>query len=236
MLNTAIDLAYGQIRTYGAVYSNESNVEDQLIPPILHALGWDTGDPEHVQTKIGVRGNSKLRPDFILFKERQYFAFIEAKRLGNVSPKDHKEKLMDYMKYSNNVILTDGLRWSGYTDSSLDPIWMFNIARTPVSYCIQLFLALHPSVVSIEESVKMARAIADSYIDDFISDKLHENLQTVDLKDVLVDYLTDKVTPACRCLDMGLDRMRVQDYLVNLGEYDIDEKLREWASELEQEE
>lgn len=54
MLNTAIDLAYGQIRTYGAVYSNESNVEDQLIPPILHALGWDTGDPEHVQTKIGV--------------------------------------------------------------------------------------------------------------------------------------------------------------------------------------
>ena len=232
MLGRAIDLIVEHVKMYTGVYSNESNVEDQLIPLVLHALGWEPGNPQQVQTKIGIKGNSKIRPDFVLFNNGEYFAFIEAKRLGNIKIKDHKEKIEEYLKYSENVILTDGMRWIGFTGNSLKPLWTFYLSQTPHQYCIDLLLTIHPTVQSMEESVDLARMKAESFTERLIGDRVNEILEEVDLRDILVEHLVEKISPKLKRFYIGLFRHSVHEHLSNLWNDEIDEKMLDWAQDL----
>jgi hypothetical protein len=229
MTNLAIDLVTEQYRAYPKVYrGNESNVEDQLIPPILHALGWDTGNPKQVQTKIGIKGDSKLRPDFILFSKDDYFTFIEAKKVGNVRIRDHKEKISSYLKYSENVILTDGLRWYGFTDRNLEPMWTFHLLRSPREYCIEMFQSLHPFHESTKASLKHAYSATYGFRDHVVFNEVEKQLEQLDVETVVMEYILEKISRPLRQLSVGHN----DDWIYNhLSESDVEEKLRLWAED-----
>jgi len=86
-------------------------VRDQIINPILRALGWDPENPEEVQPNIYTEEGI---PDYSLIKNGNEVLFIEAKKLSvDVEQKEVIRQLAKYcfgegMKYG---VLTNGSIW-----------------------------------------------------------------------------------------------------------------------------
>lgn len=96
--------------------SNEAQVKQAAILPILRALGWDDGDLRQFVPEYSVGGG---RVDYALGRQAGNgivpLVFIEAKRLGRANV-DAERQLFDY---ANNqgiplLILTDGDIWDFY--------------------------------------------------------------------------------------------------------------------------
>lgn len=91
--------------------ANESAVRDQIINPILKALGWNTDDPEDVRTELSCYEGFS---DYCLFKDKKKIFCVEAKNLSiNVENRKEIQQLAKYcfndgMEYG---IITNGAVW-----------------------------------------------------------------------------------------------------------------------------
>lgn len=93
---------------------NETATRAVLIDPILRALGWDIEKPTMVEVERTIQ---KGRIDYVLIPDEDQRVLIEAKKLDSVL-KDHFSQVVQYAvtEKSNNVFITDGLRWHHFTD------------------------------------------------------------------------------------------------------------------------
>lgn len=67
-----------RIRNYRSLYEqNEMATRNQVVDPILRALGWDTEDPAKVQPNVATEEGV---PDYTLFLDGRKVLFIEAKK------------------------------------------------------------------------------------------------------------------------------------------------------------
>ncbi len=88
----------------------ETRTRQVLIDPMLHALGWDVGDPNSVELEYAIK---QQRVDYALMGSQKPIAVIEAKALGK--PLDEKE-MMQALNYANTagiayMTLTNGDYW-----------------------------------------------------------------------------------------------------------------------------
>ncbi len=91
---------------------NEAQVKQAIIVPILRSLSWDDSEPEEFLPEYQV-DNGQV--DYALFAHRKPVVFVEAKRLGNLSPQGEAQ-LFGYAvnKGIPLLVLTDGHTWDFY--------------------------------------------------------------------------------------------------------------------------
>ncbi|MCQ3811741.1 MAG: hypothetical protein KTV68_14430 [Acidimicrobiia bacterium] len=109
-LKQAIEQALKRIQS--GVLKNEAQVKQAVIVPILRELGWDDSNPEEFLPEHQV-DNGLV--DYALLVHKKPQVFVEAKRLGNLSPKA-EEQLFSYAanKGIPLLVLTDGSIWDFY--------------------------------------------------------------------------------------------------------------------------
>ncbi len=92
--------------------TNEAQVKQSVIVPILRALDWDDSDPAEFVPEFSVESG---RVDYALLRNGGPLVFIEAKGLGGVDIKGEEQ----VFRYAVNrgvpfLILTDGNLWDFY--------------------------------------------------------------------------------------------------------------------------
>ncbi|QJA06608.1 hypothetical protein FVE67_07275 [Thermosulfurimonas marina] len=112
MLKETLETVVERVKKYRSFYEqNEMAVRDQIVNPILRALGWNPENPEEVQPNISTEEGV---PDYSLIKDGNKVLFIEAKKLSvDIEQKDVIRQLAKYcfgegMKYG---VLTNGAIW-----------------------------------------------------------------------------------------------------------------------------
>lgn len=111
-LTEAIARVKERIRNYRSLYEqNEMATRNQVVDPILRALGWDTEDPAKVQPNVATEEGV---PDYTLFLDGRKVLFIEAKKMSvDVGDQRVLSQLARYcfgegMSYG---LLTNGVVW-----------------------------------------------------------------------------------------------------------------------------
>ena len=109
--------ALGNIRS--GQLTNEAQVKQAVILPILRALGWDDTNPNEFVPELAVEvGKRRGSVDYALCRTTpnwQPLVFIETKRLGNADTVG-EEQLFEYAtnKGVPLLVLTDGDVWNFY--------------------------------------------------------------------------------------------------------------------------
>jgi len=118
-LTSAIETARHTLINRREVLRKEPHVESYLIEPILDSLGWNVRDYNKVDKRFEI-GSKEV--DYALLINRNAVAFIEAKRLENLTPKG-QEQLFGYARKYNIdhsfylLVFTDGEVWQFYLPS-----------------------------------------------------------------------------------------------------------------------
>src|ERR1043166_6531857 len=97
-----------------------------LIDPILHALGWDTEDPESLQVEFNTTGDWDHGPntDYALMSRRDTpLLFIEAKRPNKKKYEsqwregiaDGRRQIERYRGQINCFVVTNGVEYARYS-------------------------------------------------------------------------------------------------------------------------
>lgn len=82
MFKETLEMVIEKMKKHRSLYEqNEMAVRDQIINPILKALGWNPENPEEVQPNISTEEGI---PDYSLLKNGKKVLFIEAKKLHNI--------------------------------------------------------------------------------------------------------------------------------------------------------
>ncbi len=112
MLKETLEMVVKRMKNYRSFYEqNEMAVRDQIVNPILKALGWNPENPEEVQPNVYT---DEGVPDYTLIKNNNKVLFVEAKKLSvDIEQKDVIRQLAKYcfgegMKYG---VLTNGAIW-----------------------------------------------------------------------------------------------------------------------------
>ena len=119
-MNVEQALRAGLERLKSNQLTNEAQVKQAVILPILRALGWDDTDPNEFVPELSVDylDGGKGSVDYALHgmsPNRRPLVFLEAKKLGSIGL-DGEEQLFGY---ANNqgvpfLVLTDGNLWNFY--------------------------------------------------------------------------------------------------------------------------
>lgn len=121
---------------------NETAVRDQLIEPILLALGWDTKNPNEV---LPEQKTQEGKPDYSLIIDGDPYLYIEAKNLSrDIKDKNNIRQLARYAfdKGKDFGILTNGKEWLLFrsyeknTDVSDRVIWSVDISEDSIEKII----------------------------------------------------------------------------------------------------
>ncbi len=111
-LKETLESIQRRVKDFRTLYERtEMAVRDQIVIPILRALGWNSEDPGEVQPEISTEEG---RPDYALIKNGKKKLFIEAKKLSvDIEQKEHMRQLGRYCfsegtKYG---VLTNGIVW-----------------------------------------------------------------------------------------------------------------------------
>lgn len=90
---------------------NEMAVRDQLVNPLLRALGWNPENPEEVQLNVSTEEGV---PDYSLIKQGKKTLFVEAKKLSaDIEQRDAMQQLAKYASAEGTKygVLTNGMVW-----------------------------------------------------------------------------------------------------------------------------
>ena len=134
--------------------SNEDATRAALVDPVLHALGWNTGNVSMVVVEKVMPGYHQLRADYVLYgRNDQAVAVIEAKPPGT-NLKQIYNQMVNYATafHVTSVFLTDGLVWQHFKTDNLNtahvvPQVTHNVSEQTLSdmavYLIQHLDAAH---------------------------------------------------------------------------------------------
>ncbi len=204
-----------RIKQHRQLYQqNEMAVREQLINPILRALGWDPEDPEqvvpHLRLEEGV-------PDYALMVNSTPTLFLEAKN-GNEDVGNHKwiNQLMKYAfeQGTQYGVLTNGVVWllaisfKQGTRSTDRTIWTVDLENETTNTILRKLLMLHRKNISqLDALIKKAQLVEEVWnsiladpiqlgmaISPVVRGLLRDAYPEFDFSlEELQDYLTEKV-------------------------------------------
>ena len=134
-----------RIKSHAKIRFNETRTRDDLINPLLRALGWE--GPSVITSEYSItRGFRPKRADYALHEPNQTkhpIAFIEAKRMNADLTDDHIQQVLGYARRRKSVKyvgLTNGDQWIFYDVSDLNrPVVDVSIhSQSAYSCAIQL--------------------------------------------------------------------------------------------------
>jgi predicted type IV restriction endonuclease len=147
------------------VYSrNETAVRDQLINPILHALGWDVTDPDIVLPNEP--GKDGKVPDYSLMKNKQIKLIVEGKHLGVDLRQDRVIGQLGSYCHSRSIdfgLLTNGVEWLLFKTFERNIaeriVWHIDIRQNTEKATEKLSLLFHHNIEHLEDEIKRSKAL-----------------------------------------------------------------------------
>ena len=136
-----IEVLQNRIKSHAKIRFNETRTRDDLINPLLRALGWE--GPSVITSEYSItRGFRPKKADYGLHEPGQTkhpVAFIEAKRMNAHLADDHLEQVLGYARSRKSVKyigLTNGDRWIFYDVSDFNcPVPVVDVSiRNQSSY------------------------------------------------------------------------------------------------------
>lgn len=113
LLTDTINSIAQKAQTYPDIYSrNETAVRDQLINPILNALGWDITNPDIVLSNQP--GPDGKVPDYSLIKNKQPKLIVEGKHIGIDLRQERVITQLGSYCHTRSIdfgLLTNGVEW-----------------------------------------------------------------------------------------------------------------------------
>jgi DNA-directed RNA polymerase subunit M/transcription elongation factor TFIIS len=103
---------------YKDIYSqNEAAVREQIVSPLLRALGWDPENPNLVIPEYPITTKKKIKLDYALMRRRTLFSAVEVKALGKVEEGLSRAFTVAQASEARYIIITDGDAWRLYDTS-----------------------------------------------------------------------------------------------------------------------
>ena len=149
-LLTLIEKLQERIDRHGdALRQSEALTRYALIDPLLHALGWNTEDPDVVVPEYRVQNNQIA--DYVLYNDGDPVIVIESKKLAE--PLQGGKALDQGILYcaytgAGYFILTDGNSWELYESGKTFPITSFELTNESAAACLKALALWRPSVIS----------------------------------------------------------------------------------------
>jgi predicted type IV restriction endonuclease len=156
-LNFTINEIRDKIKNHRGLYEkNEQMVRTQLIDPLLYAVGWNSGDPEKVQTNVKTDLGYL---DYLLKKRSKNVLIIEAKNLGvDVNKKIHLRQILPYCSDANvkYCLITNGLNWILFepnkertrgNEKTERTLWSMNISQDDKKIISLFFKMISPQKI-----------------------------------------------------------------------------------------
>ena len=147
------------------VYSrNETAVRDQLINPILHALGWDVTDPDIVLPNEP--GKDGKVPDYSLMKNKQIKLIVEGKHIGVDLRQDRVIGQLGSYCHSRSIdfgLLTNGVEWLLFKTFERNIaeriVWHIDIRQNTEKAIERLALLFQNNIEHLEDQIKRSKAL-----------------------------------------------------------------------------
>ena len=156
-LARAIDALKDDIARYSHISGgDEIRTRDDLINPLLRALGWE--GPSVITSEYIVSSRPRpfrnTRVDYALHQPGNHGAlkaFIEAKKLRDDLTDEHRAQVRNYASGRSvlRYYLTNGHRWELYEKGKPRPI-TFSIRNQPASECARLLLDYFREIPAFE--------------------------------------------------------------------------------------
>ena len=119
IISDTIKTIRNRVRQNGQYITSELRTKYTLIAPLLRALGWDTADPYLVRMEYRFE-QTKLIPDYVLFKARRPAGILEAKALDTQQrPRLELNTAWDEQEIKNNFQKLQ--RGENITETKLNP-------------------------------------------------------------------------------------------------------------------
>ena len=119
IISDTIKTIRNRVRQNGQYITSELRTKYTLIDPLLRALGWDTADPYRVRMEYRFE-QTKLIPDYVLFKARRPAGILEAKALDTQQrPRLELNTAWDEQEIKNNFQKLQ--RGENITETKLNP-------------------------------------------------------------------------------------------------------------------
>ena len=168
-LQETINNIIARAQKYPDVYSrNETAVRDQLINPILHALGWDVTDPDIVLPNEP--GKDGKVPDYSLMKNKQIKLIVEGKHIGVDLRQDRVISQLGSYCHSRSIdfgLLTNGVEWLLFKtfERNIDEriVWHIDIRQNTEKAIEKLSLLFHNNVEHLEDELKRLKALKNYF-------------------------------------------------------------------------
>ena len=168
-LTGTLALILERTKRFRSLYEqNEMAVRDQLVNPILRAIGWNPENPDEVQPNVSTEEGV---PDYSLIKNGKKLLFLEAKKLSvDVEQRDVMRQLARYSfaegtKYG---LLTNGVVWilvrsfEEGTKLSERIVWKIDLENEePPSVCRKIMTISKDNVEQIELLVKKVQILSE---------------------------------------------------------------------------
>ena len=142
----AIEEVQERIEGHLKIRYSETRTRDDLIRPLLSALGWE--GPSVITSEYSItRGFRPQKADYALHEPDQTknpVAFIEAKRMNVDLTDDHIQQVIGYARSRNvkYIGLTNGDRWIFYNRDVDRPVLNISIRRDSARSCAVELLGL----------------------------------------------------------------------------------------------
>ncbi len=175
-LKTVIKQVIQKVEKHRDLYSrSEQSVREQLINPILKALGWDASEPDFVHANV-TNDDGRI-PDYTLLKDGSKKLILEAKKLSrNLDDGKVIRQLADYC-YPHGIefgILTDGVVWQLFDTFEKNPsnriVWTIDVSQYQEQELIKLEMLHYDKIEYLEEELKQTKEL-DAYLSSILSSK-----------------------------------------------------------------
>lgn len=168
-LQETINNIIARAQRYPDVYSrNETAVRDQLINPILHALGWDVTDPDIVLPNEP--GRDGRVPDYSLMKDNQIKLIVEGKHIGIDLRQDRVISQLGSYCHSRSIdfgLLTNGVEWLLFKTFERNIaeriVWHIDIRQNTEKATEKLSLLFQNNIEHLEDELKRLKALKNYF-------------------------------------------------------------------------
>lgn len=165
LLTDAINNIIPKAQTYLDIYSrNETAVRDQLINPILNALGWDITNPDIVlPNQLGPDGRVL---DYSLLKNKRIKLIVEGKHIGIDLGEDGAISQLGSYCHTRSIdfgLLTNGVEWLLFKTAEQTIAehiaWHIDIRKDGAKAVEKLALLFYDKIELLEDELRRSKAL-----------------------------------------------------------------------------